>query len=193
MAGAQEAVTNLRTVRAFSAEPREASKVAAFLQTALAKGIRDSVRGAPTPPTHHIPAHPSPPSTYAPQPPAHFLSHPLAIPAPPKGHHLHLLGALAASVQTHACTHPPLTDTIPHPAALPAPPLCSRPQVLGALASCFNNYLDLGAGVLILWYGGSIAMSGSGGITVGSLIKYQVRALLLSFNSSPRQLPGALC
>jgi hypothetical protein len=46
MAGAQEAVTNLRTVRAFSAEPREASKVSAFLQTALAKGVRDSVRFA---------------------------------------------------------------------------------------------------------------------------------------------------
>ena len=27
-----------------------------------------------------------------------------------------------------------------------------RDAVLGALASAFNNYLDLGAGVLILWY-----------------------------------------
>lgn len=42
-ASAQEAVTNMRTVRAFSAEPRELSKVSNFLQQALSKGIRDSV------------------------------------------------------------------------------------------------------------------------------------------------------
>ena len=49
-----------------------------------------------------------------------------------------------------------------------------RDAVLGAFSSAFNNYLDLGAGVLILWYGGSIAMKGDGAITVGSLIKYQL-------------------
>jgi len=44
----------------------------------------------------------------------------------------------------------------------------------GALATSFNSYLDLGAGVLILWYGGTIAMSPTGSITVGELIKYQL-------------------
>ena len=34
-----------------------------------------------------------------------------------------------------------------------------RDATVGALTTSFNNYLDLGAGVLILWYGGSIAMS----------------------------------
>ena len=46
----------------------------------------------------------------------------------------------------------------------------------GALSSAFNNYLDLGAGVLILWYGGSIVMDDDGRISVGKLITYQVRA-----------------
>ena len=35
------------------------------------------------------------------------------------------------------------------------------------------GFLDLGAGVLILWYGGLIAMQADGSITVGALIKYQ--------------------
>ena len=51
-----------------------------------------------------------------------------------------------------------------------------RDATIGALTASFNNYLDLGAGVLLLWYGGSIAMSpeGAGVLTVGSLIKYQL-------------------
>ena len=45
-----------------------------------------------------------------------------------------------------------------------------RDATVGALTTSFNNYLDLGAGVLILWYGGSIAMSPEGAsvLTVGS-------------------------
>jgi len=103
MSAANEAIANVRTVRAFSAEPAEASRVAGHLSTALAKGIRDSC--------------------------------------------------------------------------------------LGALASMFNNYLDLGAGVLILWYGGSIAMGG-GSITVGSLIKYQLYWNMI--NSAWQALNGLL-
>ncbi len=49
-----------------------------------------------------------------------------------------------------------------------------RDAVFGAFTSAFNNYLDLGASVLLLWYGGSIAMSADPAITVGSLIKYQL-------------------
>ena len=46
-------------------------------------------------------------------------------------------------------------------------------KLIGEDAAAFNNYLDLGAGVLLLWYGGSIAMSpnGTSVLTVGSLIK----------------------
>ena len=49
-------------------------------------------------------------------------------------------------------------------------------SMLGALSSAFNNYLDLGAGVLILWYGGSIVMDVDGhhSLTVGKLITYQL-------------------
>ena len=43
----------------------------------------------------------------------------------------------------------------------------------GSIASAFNDYLDLGAGVMILWYGGVIAMDPNGSITVGQLITYQ--------------------
>jgi len=47
----------------------------------------------------------------------------------------------------------------------------------GAGTYAFNNYLDLGAGVLILWYGGSIAMEHlhhEQSLTVGKLITYQL-------------------
>ena len=45
-----------------------------------------------------------------------------------------------------------------------------RDAIVGAATVSFNNYLDLGAGVLILWYGGSIAMSPEGAsvLTVSS-------------------------
>ncbi len=41
-----------------------------------------------------------------------------------------------------------------------------RDAIFGSLSAAFNNYLDLGAGVLILWYGGTIAMRTDGSITV---------------------------
>jgi ABC-type multidrug transport system fused ATPase/permease subunit len=38
-----------------------------------------------------------------------------------------------------------------------------------------NSYLDLGAGVLILWYGGNLAMGDrQGGLTPGQLITFQL-------------------
>jgi ABC-type bacteriocin/lantibiotic exporter with double-glycine peptidase domain len=38
-----------------------------------------------------------------------------------------------------------------------------------------NSYLDLGAGVLILWYGGNLAMGNhEGGLTPGQLITFQL-------------------
>jgi len=49
-----------------------------------------------------------------------------------------------------------------------------KDAIFGAFSAAFNNYLDLGAGVLILWYGGSIAMEPAGSITVGNLITYQL-------------------
>ena len=49
-----------------------------------------------------------------------------------------------------------------------------RDAIAGGVAAALNDYLDMMAGVLILWYGGTIAMKPSGGITVGQLITYQV-------------------
>lgn len=37
-----------------------------------------------------------------------------------------------------------------------------------------NSYLDLGAGVLILWYGGNLAMGSNQGLTPGQLITFQL-------------------
>ena len=53
---------------------------------------------------------------------------------------------------------------------------------IGSLATFFNGGLDLFAGVLILWYGGAIAIdpSSDGGISVGNLITYQVRIALIT-------------
>eukprot|EP01128_Nolandella_sp_AFSM9_P007822 TRINITY_DN4407_c0_g1_i1.p1 TRINITY_DN4407_c0_g1~~TRINITY_DN4407_c0_g1_i1.p1 ORF type:complete len:948 (-),score=189.43 TRINITY_DN4407_c0_g1_i1:48-2849(-) len=36
------------------------------------------------------------------------------------------------------------------------------------------NYIDLGISVLILWYGGSVALKGSGALSVGNLIVFQL-------------------
>eukprot|EP00607_Mallomonas_marina_P002723 CAMPEP_0182439544 /NCGR_PEP_ID=MMETSP1167-20130531/86506_1 /TAXON_ID=2988 /ORGANISM="Mallomonas Sp, Strain CCMP3275" /LENGTH=1022 /DNA_ID=CAMNT_0024633277 /DNA_START=169 /DNA_END=3238 /DNA_ORIENTATION=+ len=44
----------------------------------------------------------------------------------------------------------------------------------GAGMYTINSYLDLGAGVLILWYGGILAMEGKDGLTAGRLITYQL-------------------
>ena len=38
----------------------------------------------------------------------------------------------------------------------------------------FSSYLDLGAGALILWYGGSLAMDGEDRMSAGRLITYQL-------------------
>ena len=50
-----------------------------------------------------------------------------------------------------------------------------KDAIAGGIAAALNDYLDLLAGVLILWYGGTIAMDPGGSITVGQLITYQVR------------------
>ena len=49
-----------------------------------------------------------------------------------------------------------------------------KDAAIGSLATFFNGGLDLFAGVLILWYGGTIAMQPDGEISVGDLIKYQL-------------------
>lgn len=41
-------------------------------------------------------------------------------------------------------------------------------------ANAMSSYLDMGAGALILWYGGSLAMDGEDRMTVGRLITYQL-------------------
>jgi ABC-type bacteriocin/lantibiotic exporter with double-glycine peptidase domain len=47
-----------------------------------------------------------------------------------------------------------------------------------------NSYLDLGAGVLILWYGGNLAMGNGegegGGLTPGQLITFQLYWTLIN-------------
>ena len=48
-------------------------------------------------------------------------------------------------------------------------------DAIGAgVSAALNDYLELGAGVLILWYGGTMAMEPHGSITVGQLITYQL-------------------
>jgi ABC-type multidrug transport system fused ATPase/permease subunit len=44
----------------------------------------------------------------------------------------------------------------------------------GAGMYAINSYLDLGAGVLILWYGGNLAMGDHRGLTPGQLITFQL-------------------
>ena len=44
----------------------------------------------------------------------------------------------------------------------------------GAGMYMINSYLELATGVLILWYGGSMAIDGKDGMTAGMLITYQV-------------------
>ena len=58
----------------------------------------------------------------------------------------------------------------------PAAHLHSGDAIAGGIAAALNDYLDLLAGVLILWYGGGIAASPHGSITVGKLITYQLCA-----------------
>lgn len=56
----------------------------------------------------------------------------------------------------------------------------------GAGAITINQYLDLSAGLLILWYGGSLAMADDDRLTAGKLISYQLYWNLI--NSSYQQL-----
>lgn len=43
-----------------------------------------------------------------------------------------------------------------------------------ALTNAMSDYLDEGAGALILWYGGSLAMESGDKMTAGRLITYQL-------------------
>ena len=52
------------------------------------------------------------------------------------------------------------------------------------LTAALNDYLDLLAGVLILWYGGSIAMNPSGAISTGQLITYQLYWNMINTSSA---------
>lgn len=54
----------------------------------------------------------------------------------------------------------------------------------GAGMYAINSYLDLGAGVLILWYGGRLAMHGEGGLTPGKLITFQLYWWVIGLLSS---------
>ena len=61
------------------------------------------------------------------------------------------------------------------------------------LTAALNDYLDLLAGVLILWYGGSIAMNPNGAISTGQLITYQVHASRPSHRSHRRDDERTSC
>ena len=65
-----------------------------------------------------------------------------------------------------------------------------RDATIGSLATFFNGSLDMFAGVMILWYGGSIAVEADGEITVGDLIKYQLYYNMM--NNSIQALSGVL-
>jgi hypothetical protein len=52
--------------------------------------------------------------------------------------------------------------------------LSIRDAFVGALTYALTNYLDMAVGVLILWYGGSVAMSQPNVLTVGKLITFQL-------------------
>jgi len=49
-----------------------------------------------------------------------------------------------------------------------------RDAVVGAGTYAFTNYVDLGAGVLVLWYGGLLVMSHEDRLTAGKLITFQL-------------------
>jgi len=49
-----------------------------------------------------------------------------------------------------------------------------KDAIAGAFTTAVNRYLDLGAGVLILWFGGTMAMEEQDGVTVGSIITFQL-------------------
>jgi len=65
-----------------------------------------------------------------------------------------------------------------------------KDATIGAFATFLNGSLDLGAGCLILWFGGSIAMQAHGTISVGDLIKYQLYYNMM--NNSIQALSGIL-
>ena len=53
-------------------------------------------------------------------------------------------------------------------------PFRAPSDLISARPSTVRSSLDLGAGVLILWYGGWITMQPDGAISVGNLITYQM-------------------
>merc|ERR1711871_487822 len=65
-----------------------------------------------------------------------------------------------------------------------------KDATVGSLATFLNGSLDLGAGVPILWYGGTIAMQVDGSISVGDLITYQLYYNMM--NNSIQALSGVL-
>ena len=65
-----------------------------------------------------------------------------------------------------------------------------RDAIAGAGAYAITNYIDLGAGVLILGYGGSIALGSTHKLTVGKLITFQLYWQLI--NSSYQNLTGVV-
>jgi len=65
-----------------------------------------------------------------------------------------------------------------------------KDATIGSVATFLNSSLDLGAGVLILWFGGSLAMPADGTISVGDLIKYQLYYNMM--NNSIQALSGIL-
>ena len=56
------------------------------------------------------------------------------------------------------------------------------------MTSAFTGYLDLGAGVLILWYGGTLVLRDDGTMTIGSLVTFQLYWNMM--NSAYQNLQG---
>jgi ATP-binding cassette subfamily B protein len=65
-----------------------------------------------------------------------------------------------------------------------------RDAVVGAGTFALTNYLDLGTGVLVLWYGGTVVMAPDSTIEVGNLITFQLYWNMI--NSSYQALQGVL-
>ena len=82
--------------------------------------------------------------------------------------------ALAHIRTVKAFASEPLEKGMYDEAAKEALRLGVRDSLGFGLTSALTGYLDLGAGVLILWYGGILVLDGEGNMSIGKLITFQL-------------------